>query len=128
MAKSSQNRPAIPDQVSRSLLKSVSSGLVKWGLPTSGFGAAVYGILQHDWTVAIVSSVAMVIVSLFTIFKKFTEKVVNRVLQKIETRIYRNVDVLADWIVSKLENALLRLWWYLTSNFQGDYYQRKLGA
>lgn len=81
-------------------------------------------IQNNQWLAPILG----VIVALLTIGRKFIWKVIQRVLTKIEEKLDQKVDKFSDWLVDGLVNFVVQLWWTLTSNFQGKYYQSLINA
>ncbi len=88
--------------------KLVQNTLLSWGLPGAGLSLAVHFGLQGNWGGAIASLIG-------TAFLTF--------LLKFFTKLDPRLDALAEWSVSQVEQSVLRLWWSITGQFQGKYYQ-----
>lgn len=95
------------------------------GLPTSGGGIAGTLVLfkAGQYRLAALTAFVSVAALLLAVGGKFVKELVELVLDRIEERLEKVVEPLADWIVSQLENLVVGLWWKLTSKFQGKYYQ-----
>ncbi len=95
------------------------------GLSVSGIGSvAIIGFIANgQFLEAIISTVVTVTITFLAIGGKFLKDLWERILNRIEDKLAAKVDILADWIVNELENLVIKLWWRLTSNFQGKYYK-----
>ncbi|MBW4658940.1 MAG: NACHT domain-containing protein [Drouetiella hepatica Uher 2000/2452] len=88
--------------------KLVQDTLLSWGLPGAGVGLTVHFGLQGNWGGAIVSLLGTAILTF---------------LLKFFTKLDPRLDALAEWSVSQVEQFALLLWWSVTGQFQGKYYQ-----
>ncbi len=93
------------------------------GLPGGvGVALAVHQLRSGQVGLAMLTGLASLGVVLMALFAKFVSELVNKVLDRIEIRLEETTDTLADWIVSQLESALVRLWWQITPQFRSAYY------
>ena len=97
--------------------------LVKLGIPSVGVSVAVHFIVQGQWIPAILALVGAFILWALALGKRFFQRFSSRFSSKVEEKIDPLADKFADWMVSTLETSFIRLWWKLTFNFQGKYYQ-----
>jgi len=86
-----------------------------------GFGAGGFGTI--NLVLAGNYQAAFLLVLFLVIAHKFASGFTNRVLDKIEERLEKSEEWLADKIVEAVENFVVGLWWKLTSRFQGKYYK-----
>lgn len=54
---------------------------------------------------------------------KILKYLLDKILDKIETKLEQRAESFAEWISGRLDSLLTQLWWKLTSNLQGEYYQ-----
>lgn len=100
--------------------------ILKWGgFPSGGVGmAATFNFIRNGQFVEAIISASISVLAIFVaIAAKFVTELIELVLDKIEDKLEDKTDTLADLIVNNLENWLIKLWWTLTSNFQGEYYE-----
>ncbi len=104
----------------------IQSILQIFGLSSSGVGffATIELIKQGNFLAAALTGIVSVTVVILAIGGKFVKNLWDKVLDKIEERLEQRSDTLADWIVNRLETALIKSWWLITSQFQGKYYQQ----
>ncbi|HEY9638894.1 MAG TPA: NACHT domain-containing protein [Coleofasciculaceae cyanobacterium] len=88
--------------------KLVQDTLLSWGLPGAGVGLSLHFGLSGQWGEAIAALIGTALLTF--VIKVFT---------KLDPRL----DALAAWSVHQLEQGSLQLWWHLTGQFQGRYYQ-----
>ncbi|NJR66746.1 MAG: NACHT domain-containing protein [Leptolyngbyaceae cyanobacterium CRU_2_3] len=88
--------------------KLVQDTLLSWGLPGAGLGLSGHFWLSGQWGQAIAALIGTALLTF---------------LLKVFTKLDPRLDALAEWSVSQLEQSILRLWWRLTGQFQGKYYQ-----
>ena len=101
--------------------------ILQWvGYPSSGFGiAGIAHFIKNDESgKALLVALLTVSVIFIAIAAKFVSELFNSVLDKIEVKLEDKTETLATWIVNSLENWLLKIWWTITSNFKGQYYQQ----
>lgn len=103
--------------------------ILKWlkilGLPTStgGIAGTIALINAGNYKLAVVTALVSVAAIFLAVGSKFVKKLLEQVIDEIENRLEKRVKPLADWIVNQLENLIVKLWWTITSKFQGKYYQ-----
>ena len=110
----------------RARQKTIKKILQLIGLPSSviSIGVAVTLLSSGDVNNGIIVGILSVSVTFIAIAANFIAKLSNSVLDKIEAKLENKTEPLANWIVNSLERLLLKLWWTLTSNFKGQYYQQ----
>ena len=133
MANRKSQKLSTPKEKAQSALKRRTArqkrvALILQCLGFSGTGlGAVYIIkllVQGDITNAAIIGVLTFAVTIIAIAAKFISELYNSVLDKIEIKLEEKTEPLATWIVNSLENWLVKIWWTLTSDFKGKYYQQ----
>ncbi|MEY2831798.1 MAG: hypothetical protein RLZZ574_1056 [Cyanobacteriota bacterium] len=96
------------------------------GFPGSGIGFTIAFklLLSGDFKHGIIVGILSISVTFMAIAANFIAELYNSVLDKIEAKLADQTEPLAHWIVNSLERLLLKLWWTLSSNFKGKYYQQ----
>ena len=100
---------------------------MQWlGYPIGGLGIPATIILFKTGqpVSAIITASASVGITLLAIAAKWLSDLFNTILDKIEEKLEEKVDPLATWVVEGLEDFVIKVWWRLTSKFQGKYYQQ----
>ena len=87
------------------------------------FGTIGSLVVTGNYQAALVSGLLTIAATFLAIAYKLVSGVTNRVLDKIEERLEKSEERLADKIVDGVENFVVGLWWKLTSRFQGKYYK-----
>ena len=91
-------------------------------------GGSSLGIVHQLWQGNINNALKIglltVAATIIAIASKFISKLCHTILDRIETKLAEQTEPLATWIVKSLQARLLEIWWFLTSNFQGEYYQQ----
>lgn len=105
--------------------KRVQKILQVLGLPGSGIGLALTINLIRNGKVTEAAIIAFItlVVFLLAIAGKFFKDILNKIFDKIEEKLEERADKLADWIVNNIEIFIIGIWWRITSQFQGKYYQ-----
>ena len=119
-----KNKPDIPSRQESRQIR-VQKIVQLLGLSGAGIGiTAIAGFLVNgQYVAAVISAIVTAGITFLAIGGKFVKDVWERVLDRIEARLGSRVDEIAESIVDGLENFLTKLWWQLTANFQGKYYQ-----
>ena len=121
------SEPPEPQRQKRQIARRrrVQTILKRLGLPSGGIGVvATIGLLQAGQPLAaVLTGLATVGVVALAIAAKFFSDLGTRVLDRIEARLERWVDPLADWLVGQLEQSVVGLWWRFTPQFRGAYYR-----
>jgi hypothetical protein len=96
------------------------------GYPTGGLGiTATITLLKAGQPVwAIITALASIGIIFLAIAAKFFSDLFNQILDKIEEKLEDKVEPLATWVVEGLEDYVVKSWWWLTSKFEGKYYQQ----
>ncbi|MDJ0731438.1 MAG: GUN4 domain-containing protein [Crocosphaera sp.] len=100
---------------------------MQWlGYPLGGLGIPATIILFKTGQPfsAIITASASIGITLLAIAAKWLSDLFNTILDKIEEKLEEKVDPLATWVVESLNDFVLRIWWRLTSKFEGKYYQQ----
>jgi formylglycine-generating enzyme required for sulfatase activity/energy-coupling factor transporter ATP-binding protein EcfA2 len=96
-----------------------------------GIGAGGSGLLGMGWlsflgqpiAAFILPAIVTAVGTVLAIAYKFIANVTNRVVDKIEEELEGLEEPLANWIVERLRNGAIALWWNINPKFQRDYYQ-----
>jgi len=98
-------------------LKTGVSAIVNFSLPAGGLGVTVHFLIRGQWIEALAAGAATVGVTLLTLGRKFTK----RVLERMESRLDERADSVGDWLFDQLEVRFQKLWWVLSGNFRDRY-------
>ncbi len=98
-------------------LKNGIGAILNVSLPATGLGVTVHFLIQGQWTEALASGIATGGVTLLTLGRKFTQ----RVLARIEERLDQRADSVGDWLFDQFEIRLQKLWWLMSGNFRDRY-------
>ncbi|WP_008310137.1 SUMF1/EgtB/PvdO family nonheme iron enzyme [Leptolyngbya sp. PCC 6406] len=94
------------------------------GLPGGlGLAFAIHQLRSGQLGLALLTGLASFGVTIIALFAKFFSELGNKILDRIEERLEETTDSLAEWVVVQLESALVRLWWQITPQFRGAYYE-----
>lgn len=95
------------------------------GLSVAGGSGSfvLYQLSQGNFISALKIGLITFAATIFAIASKFISEVFDTVFDQIEIKLADQTEPLATWIVKGLEDWLLKTWWFLTSNFKGEYYQ-----
>ena len=101
--------------------KRVQRILQIFGFPSSGVGiaATIHFLRTGDFQQAAIAGGLTVGVTVVAIAGKFGKNVISKILDKIEEKLEKQEDNLANWVVDGLEGFIVRRF----SKFQGKYYQ-----
>ena len=91
----------------------INQTLISWGAPGAFGLLAVHFARESNLPAAVLCLIAAGCLALLM-----------RFFNKLNPRL----DKLFEWLASNFENALVRLWWGVTANFQGKYYQSLIYA
>ncbi len=122
----SEKKPEPDPQSRRQAREKTVQKIIKYsGL--SGLGLGFFGTIgllaNGQFKAALISAIVTLTVTLIAIGGKFCKDVWEAVLNRVEAKLAGKVDIVADWIVERLEYLVIKYWWQLTSNFQFKYYQ-----
>ena len=106
--------------------KRVQRILQIFGFPSSGVGiaATIHFLCTRDFQQAAIAGVLTVGVTVIAITGKFGKNVISKILDKIEEKLEKQEDNLANWVVDGFESFIVRGF----SKFQGKYYQHLIYA
>ena len=122
--KKQQTNPSLERRAARE--KRVTRILQVLGYSGTGLGGAFIFKLVMSGQIkeAVIIGFLTITVTIVAIASKFISELYNSILDKIEEKLEDKTESLATWIVNGLEDRLLKIWWTLTSDFQGKYYQQ----
>ncbi len=102
--------------------KRVQRILQIFGFPSSGVGiaATIHFLRTGDFQQAAIAGGLTVGVTVIAIAGKFGKNVISKILDKIEEKLEKQEDNLANWVVDGFESFIVRRF----SKFQGKYYQQ----
>lgn len=100
-------------------LKTGIGAIINFSLPATGLGLTAHFLMRGQWLEALGAGVATGLVGLFTLGRKFSD----RVLARLQTRLDERADALGDWLFDQLEGRLQTIWWGLSGNFRNRYNQ-----
>ena len=102
--------------------KRIQKLLVIFGLPCSSFGITVtiHALRTGNLQQAVIAGGLTVGITVIAIAGKFGKNVISKILDKIEEKLEKQEDNLANWVVDGLESFISRRF----SKFHGKYYQQ----
>ena len=89
----------------------------------SGVITTAYFVAGDEWRKALISFSTTIVLSLLATGWRLLKRLRDQFLFRIEERLDKSAEELGDLLYSKFEGLLLKLWWRMTSDFQGDYYK-----
>jgi energy-coupling factor transporter ATP-binding protein EcfA2 len=100
------------------------------GLSGSGFGmvTTVTLLMNGQGLEAAIAFLLTVALTALVMMGTFARKLTDRILDKIEARLDEKIEPLANWMVDRLEQVVVSLWWRLTSPFEKRYIQHLIYA
>jgi predicted NACHT family NTPase len=88
-----------------------------------GLAATLYFTAGNEWKKAFLSFLVTIILTVVATGVRLLKRVKDHILKRIEERLDQSAEELGDLIYSKSEGFILKLWWRINSDFQGDYYE-----
>ena len=100
------------------------------GLSGSGIGIVTTITLLSNGQVleAAIALGTTILLTALVMIGTFARKLTDRILDKIEERLDEKIEPLASWVVDRLEQAVVSLWWRFTSPFEKRYIQHLIYA
>ncbi|MEA5508343.1 NACHT domain-containing protein [Crocosphaera sp. UHCC 0190] len=117
-------QPSSRQEARKKRVQEVLKFLKILGFPVSGGGVAGTIILLKNgqYELAAITIFVSILALVIAIGGKFISRVINRILDSIETELENLEEPLANWIVKLLKTFSIKLWWQLNPSFQRKYY------
>jgi energy-coupling factor transporter ATP-binding protein EcfA2 len=97
--------------------------IASWAAPGSGAGLTLHYLSQSQVKEALIAGVGTLGLTLLTGGRGFGKRVWTKLVEKLEERLEQRADRLAQWLLDRGEQGVIRLWWSVTANFRGQYYK-----